>query len=150
MAVKKIDTFSFQLGMINCFVEMVAVGVKQLALSPPLLPKDYDEVKPYSDKIVKGFELNSFTDESLLVTMLQTEDFTRGKKTILYYKDDKILLKYLSLKKEKETLLKNNKWNEKEDKRISKVFMKLLSYPEKLIKEKLNRTEAKSPFMLVE
>jgi hypothetical protein len=29
-----IDPLSFSLGMINCFVEMVACGVKRLALSP--------------------------------------------------------------------------------------------------------------------
>ena len=47
-----IDVFSFQVGMINCFVEMVAVGVKQLAISPPLTPVDYEKIRPYSDQIV--------------------------------------------------------------------------------------------------
>ena len=37
----KIDKLSFQLGMINTFVEMVACSVKKLAISPPLTPEDY-------------------------------------------------------------------------------------------------------------
>jgi hypothetical protein len=36
-----IDRLSFQLGMIDCFAEMVAAGVKRLAISPPL---DQEEV----------------------------------------------------------------------------------------------------------
>ena len=42
---KEIDPRSFQLGMINCFAEMVAAGVKRLAISPPLAPEEYKEIK---------------------------------------------------------------------------------------------------------
>jgi hypothetical protein len=31
-----VDKVSFELGMINCFAEMVSCGVKKLAISPPL------------------------------------------------------------------------------------------------------------------
>ena len=47
-----IDTYSFQLGMINCFVEMVACGVKRLAISPPLAPDEYARLEAASNKIV--------------------------------------------------------------------------------------------------
>jgi len=50
-----IDDFSFQLGMINCFAEMVACGVKRMAISPPLSPDDYSRVSAASDLIVKQF-----------------------------------------------------------------------------------------------
>lgn len=143
-----IDVFSFQLGMINCFVEMVAVGVKELALSPPLLPNDYNLVKPYSDKIIAGFEIKSYTDDSLLVTMLQTEDFTKGKKTILYFRKEETLNKYLALKTEKEKLLSEKRWTAEADRRLSEKFMRLLSYPEELIEEKING-KTKSPYMLI-
>jgi len=48
-----IDRLSFQLGMINCFVEMVACGVKKLALSPPLKLEDYSAIEPASKKMVQ-------------------------------------------------------------------------------------------------
>lgn len=49
-----IDRLSFQAGMINCFVEMVACGVKKLALSPPLTPDEYEKIKPWSKKLLTG------------------------------------------------------------------------------------------------
>ena len=47
----KIDRISFQLGMINCFVEMVACGVKKMAISPPVTPQDYELVGEASGKM---------------------------------------------------------------------------------------------------
>ena len=74
-----IDRISFQLGMINCFVEMVACGVKRLGLSPPISPKDYPKIEPLSQDIVRRFNIQEYLEKSLLVTELQTEEFTRGK-----------------------------------------------------------------------
>ena len=64
---KDIDRTSFQLGMINCFAEMVAVGVKRLAISPPLAPEDYELLKDASEKIVAGSGIRSHLEVSLLV-----------------------------------------------------------------------------------
>ena len=100
----KIDRISFQLGMINCFVEMVACGVKKLALSPPLSPEDYTIIEKYSKKIVSAFNIQSYLEKSLLVTDLQTEEFTRGKWIILYYEKNDVLNTYLDLKKRKQEL----------------------------------------------
>ncbi len=56
----KVERISFQLGMINCFVEMVACGVKKLALSPPLSPEDYVTIGPLSDKIARKIPESPF------------------------------------------------------------------------------------------
>ena len=95
----EIDALSFQLGMINCFVEMVACGVKRLALSPPLSPEDYARLEKASEEIVQGFGVKSYLEKSLLITDLQSEDFTRGKWSILYYKRDDTLDAYSRLKR---------------------------------------------------
>ena len=81
----KIDRILFQLGMINCFVEMVACGVKRLALSPPLSPEDYKKIEKPSNEIVNGFNIQSYLEKSLLLTDLQSEDFTRGKWSVLFF-----------------------------------------------------------------
>ena len=75
----KIDTLSFQLGMINCFAEMVACGVKRLAISPPLTPEDYAELEKASEDIVRNSGVQSYLEKSLLITDLQSADFTRGQ-----------------------------------------------------------------------
>ncbi len=97
----KIDGISFQLGMINCFVEMVACGVKKLALSPPLSPEDYKKIEKPSNEIVNGFDIQSYLEKSLLLTDLQSEDFIRGKWSVLYFKDNDVLEAYLQLKRKK-------------------------------------------------
>ena len=144
----KIDRISFQLGMINCFVEMVACGVKKLALSPPLSPEDYTIIEKYSKKIVKAFNIQSHLEKSLLVTDLQTDEFTRGKWIILYYEKNDVLNTYLDLKKRKQELEAAGQYDVTARKDISRKFMQLLSYPDDKIEEKLSQIT--SPFMLVD
>jgi len=144
----KIDQHSFQLGMINCFVEMVACGVKRLAVSPPLRPEDYESIKHSSEIIVDAFGVKSYLEESLIVTDLQSEEFTQGKVSVLYYKDDYVLQSYLNLKKKKAELVREGKYDQKARKQVSREFMRLLSYPEKIIEEKLNQEFPSSPYML--
>jgi len=153
MAIKNtgegIDPFSFQLGMINCFVEMVACGVKQLAVSPPLSPSQYDALAPYSDQIVKGFGIASYLEKALMVTMLQSPEFTRNKCSILYYKNETTLTAYLELKERQTRLTALGGYDANAQKEISVAFMKLLSYPNDVIESKLSGTHP-DPFILIE
>lgn len=143
----KIDRISFEIGMINCFVEMVANGVKKLALSPPILPEDYEIIGPMSDNIINGFGIYSYLEKSLMVTDLQSEEFTCGKWSILYYDKKDVLEKYFDLKKRKEKLLNSGKYDKKARQKISSEFMRLLSYPEEKIKAILDRKEPESPYL---
>lgn len=147
---KKLDKISFELGMINCFVEMVACGVKKMAISPPLTPEDYRLVEPLSDKMVQAFGIKSHLDESLLLTDLQTEDFTKGKWAILYYKDDHMLSAYFNLKQKKKELERSGQYDKDNRKDISRQFMRLLSYPEDIIAKILARESPESPFILID
>jgi len=144
----KIERISFQLGMINCFAEMVACGVKKLALSPPVSPEEYSVIKKYSDKIVKGFNIQSYVEKSLLITDLQPEEFTRGKWAILYYETDAILEQYLALKQKKQGLGNAGAYDEPARRKISVEFGRLLSYPDEKIEEKIGKSI--TPFMLIE
>lgn len=143
-----IDPISYCLGMINCFVEMVACGVKTLALSPPIEPNEYEIIKRESDKIVNGFKIKSYLDKELIKTDLQSEDFTKGKWSILYYEDDSILNMYLDLKNKIEELNKTGEYKGSIRKEISKSFGELLSYPEHKIKERLSEDVPVNPFTL--
>jgi hypothetical protein len=147
---KKVDRISFELGMINCFVEMVACGVKKMAISPPLAPDDYQYVEPLSKKMVEAFGIKSHLEKSLMVTDLQTEDFTKGKWAILYYKDDPVLEAYFSLKERKQELERQGQYDEANRKDISREFMRLLSYPDAIIDKKLAQKTPESPFMLID
>ena len=146
---KEIDRISFELGMINCFVEMVAWSVKKLAIGPPILPEDYNMIGTASDKIVQGFKIKSYLEKSLLITDLQSEEFTEGKWSILYYEDDKVLETYMALKEKKKQLEKSGQYDKKTRKEISRAFMRLLSYPEDKIEEKLSKDAPSTPYLLI-
>lgn len=146
----KIDKISFQLGMMNCFVEMVACGVKKLALSPPLSPHDYKLIGEASDEIVKGFGIQSYLEKSLLITDLQPAEFTKGKWAILYYEKEDVLDAYLTLKERKKKLEQSAQYDIEARKEISREFGRLLSYPEEKIEEKISQESLPKPFMLVE
>lgn len=146
----KIDTFSFQLGMINCFVEMVACGVKRMAISPPLSPAEHARIDAASSKIVREFGMLSHLEKSLLLTDLQTEEFTKGKWSILYYRDEATLDAYRNLKERKRKLEKAGQYGERERKQVSREFMRLLSYPDEVIDAKLSQANPINPFVLSE
>ncbi len=145
----QIDRYSFELGMINCFAEMVAVGVKRLALSPPLTPDDYAIVGPLSDQIVQGFGIRSRLETSLLVTDLQSADFTKGKWSILYFKTEDVLRAYEELKTSASEMEQSGIYTDKNRRAISRRFMELLSYPPDVIDAKLNGSMP-DPFMLID
>ena len=144
----KIDKLSFQLGMINCFAEMVACGVKKLAISPPLKPEDYEKISKFSDEIVKGFGIQSYLEKSLLITDLQSAEFTWGKWSILYYEKDDVLKQYFELKEKKQQLEKVGQYDVEARKEISREFMRLLSYPDEKIEEKLSQKNPKDPYLI--
>jgi len=144
----KVDRASFHLGMINCFAEMVAMGVKRLALSPPLTPLEYEAIREVSDAIARGSDIQSFLERALLITHLQSPDFTRGKWSILYFKDPEVLEEYLALKERRNSLVDAGALAPEDQEEISRAFMRLLSYPEKVIEEKIEGGGDATPFVL--
>jgi hypothetical protein len=146
----EIDLRSFQLGMINCFAEMVAAGVKPLAISPPLLPEEYQALKEASEAIVRGSGIKSHLETSLLVTDLQTPEFTEGKWSVLYFESDDTLQAYQALKDRKAALEEAGAYDAEGRREISRSFMKLLGYPDATIQKKLEAGGEEDPFMLLD
>lgn len=135
--------------MINCFAEMVAVGVKRLAISPPLRPDEYDSLREASEAIVTGAGIQSYLETNLLVTDLQSPEFTRDKWSILYFKRKEVLESYLALKASKGALEAKGVYSPRARQEISRTFMALLSYPQSAIEEKLRSAGKEDPFMLI-
>lgn len=148
MNMMNVDRLSFQLGMINCFAEMVAVGVKRLAISPPLTPDDYEALRDASEAIVTGSGIRSHLEKSLLITDLQSPEFTLGKWSILYFKRQATLDAYMELKDRKAALEEAGSYNLESRQEISRDFMRLLSYPEETIESKLKAGGTEDPFVL--
>jgi hypothetical protein len=135
--------------MINAFAEMVAVGVKELAISPPLAPEEYERIREASDVVVEGSGIRSYLEKSLLVTDLQSAEFTRGKWSVLYFRVEKTLQAYLRLKERAERLEAEGRYSGEARREVSREFMRLLSYPDDVIDGKLAGGGRTDPFMLV-
>jgi hypothetical protein len=143
----KIDRASFHLGMINCFAEMVSMGVKRLAISPPLPPLEYEAIREASGTIVERSGIYAYLERSLMVTHLQSAEFTRGMWSILYYRDPEVLEDYLALKERRSSLEDAGELTPEAQEEISRAFMGMLSYPEGVIEEKISGGGTSDPFV---
>lgn len=141
---------SYLLGMINAFAEMVAVGLKPLAISPPLTPVEYEAVRTASEAIVEGSGILSFLETSLLITDLQSPEFTEGKWSILYFQEEETLAAYRNLKERKRMLEARGSIPPEDLREISREFMRLLGYPAETIERKLAASGTDDPFMLLQ
>ena len=83
---------SFILGMITAFCECVAAGCKDLALSPPLSAKEYDDVHTEAEEII--------TRHSLIVYHEENEDLPEEGRFewIVITRDVEVLSEYLALR----------------------------------------------------
>ncbi len=146
-----IDNKSFKLGMVFCFAEMVASGVKKIALSPPLSPEECRSITSKTNDIVERFGIHSYLEKSILMTELFTEDDIRNifgniieeNKTddiwvIMYYKNEKALEEYRELKEKQKDLIANDLYDKTAKTTIALEFGRLLSYPDDVILEMIS------------
>lgn len=144
----KLDPISYKIGMINCFIEMVACGVKPLAISPPIPPEELPLLEQASRELSEGFGTRYETVDSLMITDIQSEEFTRGKASILYYKNDTAIREYHSLARWVAALESQGRYAGQVRKEISWAFGKLLGYPDPVIRQKVEGDKRIDPVML--
>ena len=134
----EMDSRSYQLGVIAAFSEVVAVGVKKLALSAPLAPKEMAQLIPDAARIAEENGVLLYLEKDFLVTDLFPGDITEGKHVLLIYLDP-IKDKYFALKQEKENLIKDGRYKGEPRKNIARKMGRLLSYPEERIEKMLEK-----------
>jgi hypothetical protein len=136
----ELDTQSYQLGAIAAFSEIVAAGIKKLALSSPLAPEDMARLFPEAEKIAEKNGALLWLEKDFLVTDLFSTDLTEGKQVLLIYLDP-IKEEYLALKQEKEELIKSGQYQGEARKNIARKIGRLLSYSEEHIEKMLGSGE---------
>jgi len=145
----QIDQISYEIGMINSFIEMVACGVKRLAISPPIDPSNINIMLESSEIISDGFSTKYRFEESLIVTDIQSAEFTEGKNSILYYATDDAITEYLDLKEKIKSLTEKNQYFGQKRREISFAFGRLLGYPDEVILRKIDSPSHIDPFVLI-
>jgi hypothetical protein len=134
-----IDRRSFALGMINAFAEMVAAGVKPLALSPPIDEELFEAIRVGSDTIVGDWKVVSYVERELPETDLFPASMTDGVTVILYAASQDVLVNYHALKKERAERIVNGKYEGANRRSIALQFGRLLGYSEEELEARLSQ-----------
>ena len=136
----QIDQRSYRLGGLSTFAEMVRVGVKTLALSAAVTPEEMDALEGEAQRIAGQEGVLLYRETDLIVTDLFPADVAAGKHVLLIYTGT-TLDEYLALKERKKELQEAGSYQGEARKDIARQFGKLLSYPDAVIEEKINRQQ---------
>ena len=134
----QIDQHSFRLGGLSTFAEMVRVGVKTLALSGAMTPDEMNDFVGDAERIAQEEGVMLYRETDLIVTDLFPADVAEGKHVLLIYQGT-TLDEYLALKKRKSELVETSSYAGEERRDIAREFGKLLSYPDAVIEELINK-----------
>ena len=138
-----IDKYSYNLGIIGGFSELVDVGVKKLAFSDALPPAEMDVIAAEAEKVALHNHVKLYREKDLIVTYLSPSDVAVGKDVLLIYNGN-TLDEYLALKEEIKKLQAENKYTEEAKMDVSIRLGKMLSYPSQKIDELIAGNSAKS------
>ncbi len=133
-----IDHRSYQLGIMGGFAEVVKLGVKQLALSEVMTPEEMDDVMDDAMVIAKRNGVEMWRETDFLVTDLYPHDVAAEKHVLLIYTGD-TLHQYLAIKADKAALTAAGNYEGAAREEIARRFGRLLSYPEPVIDDLLER-----------
>lgn len=131
---RPVDPYSYQLGILGAFSEIVKLGVKTLALSEVMSPEDMDAMMHDATVVARRNGVELYRESELLVTDLYPADVAEGKDVLLVYTGD-TLEAYLALKAEKTGMLENGTYTGAAREDLARKFGRLLSYPDGVIDE---------------
>lgn len=133
---REIDRRSYNLGVIAAFSEVVAVGVKKLALSSPLPPEEMAQLLPEAERIAHENGVSLYMEKDFLTTDLFPEEITEDKQVLLIFLEP-VKGEYMALKAEKQRLIESLKYHGQARQDIARKMGRLLSYPEHRITKML-------------
>lgn len=127
---KEIDQYSYQCGVMDTFNEMVKAGLKPIALAHPFPTKEErDFYLPFVKQITEKYHTKYYLDDDPLITDLFPSSLNRNTYNIIFYKNDKDIQEYASLKQKKH----NTDYDGEIRKEIAYAFGHLLGYPDNMI-----------------
>jgi len=133
-----IDQRSYNLGVMGGFAEVVKLGVKQLALSEVMSPEEMDDIMDDALVVAKRNGVEMWRETDFLVTDLYPADVAEGKHVLLIYRGN-TRDQYLAVKADKAALVAAGEYEGEAREEIARRFGRLLSYPESVIDDLLER-----------
>lgn len=136
--------FSRVVGVMECFNEVIACGVKDLALGVPVYDKKERELHIEAAKTIcqeRGTQY--YVEDDSFLTDLFPLSLNQYKYNLVFYREEKYLEAYLSLKQRKKILLEQGLYNQDERDRLAYDFGKLLSYKDQDIQRMIRENNEK-------
>lgn len=131
---REIDSFSYAMGVIDAFNEVVRSGVKSLALAHPVKDRQLrEELAQAAQEICAQYGTKLYKEDDPLLTDLFPLSLNQGTYNILFYQKEEVLAEYLALKQKKKTLQAEGRYAGQERKEIARLFGHLLSYTDEAI-----------------
>lgn len=138
---RKIDQYSYELGVMDCFCEMTASGLKRLAMSHPQKDrKEWEACEQTVRRLCERYEICFYPEDDPLITDLFPEEMNLGTCHYLFYREPAVLEEYLVIKKEKREAVERNAYDDEKRYEIAWRLGKLLSYPDEGIRRYIERT----------
>lgn len=138
---RAVDAYSYQLGVIDCFNEMVNAGLKKIALSHPSRTKEErNSYFGFCSRICAHYGTGWYPEDDAFITDLFPEELNAGTFNIIFYRTQEDLDRYLALKARKRRLLADGAYEGEARRRIAWEYGKLLSYSDEAIERKLRET----------
>lgn len=132
------DRSSYLLGITAAFVEVVAMGCKRLALSPPYTAAELGALLAPTQRLAEEAGLAILVEPDLLVTPLFPEDAAAGRSVILIARDAGTIAAYQALvARRAEALAARRLASVERD--LAWEFGRLLSYSDAAIQRLLAR-----------
>ena len=100
-----IDHYSYECGVMDCFCEMVASGLKKLAMSHPCDTKaERDSYLPQVKKLCEKYGILYHPQDEALITDLFPAEANQDKYNYLFFRTQDVYETYLELKKRQKEL----------------------------------------------
>lgn len=135
---KESDQYSYNLGVIGAFSELVNSGTKQLALSATLTSEDMDTFIDEAKKKASEHNVSIYRESDLIVTNLFPADIAKDLDVLLLFQGT-TLEEYHALKAEKAKLEEEGNYNLETQIEISRRFGRMLSYSPKKINKLISQ-----------
>ena len=142
---RKIDRYSYELGVMDCFCEMVAAGLKTLAMSHPCDKKEErDSYEEDVRRLCDSYGIQYYPEDEPFLTDLFPEELNKDKFNYLFFRDPETLGRYMALKREKVHMIKEGIYQGENRRHIAAQFGRLLSYPEERICRYIEKTTGRN------
>ena len=125
-------------GEIKAWCEAAKNEAKELSLSAPFKPDEYETLLPHMQEQSERNRVSYYLEKNLIKTDLFADMDLSGIWVFLIYKHQRTLDKYLRLKEDKEKLVKAEEYAGEKRKHIAVRFGRLIGYSDLCIQERWN------------